>query len=219
MKIFLDTADITAIKEWAALGIIDGVTTNPSLLARAGSDPKKIITEIMAILPEGEISVEVTMHKPQDVYEQAKKIAALSDQILVKIPCHVSYYGVIKKLVDEDIALNITLVFSVLQAFMMNKLGVLYVSPFVGRWDDIGVDGMDMVEQMCQMRELHGFETQILAASLRSVRDMQNALMAGADVATVPPALLSKAVEHPLTDKGMELFDADWKKLSITQFP
>lgn len=219
MKIFLDTADVAAIKQWAPTGIIDGITTNPSHLSKAGGDPKKTIQEIFAILPQGEISVEVTEEEPNKVYEQAKKIAALHKQVLVKIPCHINYYPVIKKLVDEKVRINVTLVFTVIQALMMSKLGVTYISPFVGRWDDIDVDGIAMLQEMCELRDNYGFETQVLAASIRMVRQLHDAILSGADVATVPPSLLEKAVQHPLTDKGIELFAADWKKLNITQFP
>lgn len=218
MKLFLDTADVAAIKLWAQTGIIDGVTTNPTLLSKT-SDPKKTIQEIIALLPQGEISVEVTEEDPNKVYEQAKKIAALHKQVLVKIPCHVSYYGVIKKLVDEKVRINVTLVFSVVQALMMSKLSVAYISPFVGRWDDIDVDGIALLQEMCELRDNYGYETQILAASLRTVRQLHDAVLTGADVVTLPPSLLEKALQHPLTDKGMELFAADWKKLGISQFP
>lgn len=219
MKIFLDTADVVAIKEWVSTGIIDGVTTNPSLFSKVGGDPKKAIQEICALLPDGEISVEVTESDPNKVYDQAKKIAALHKQIVVKIPCHVSYYSVIKRVVDEGIRINVTLVFTVTQALMMNKLGVTYISPFVGRWDDIEVDGIALLQEMCEMRDTYGFETQVLAASLRTVRHLHDAILSGADAATLPPSLLEKSVENSLTNKGIELFTADWKKLGITQFP
>ncbi len=142
MKIFLDTAHVQSIKKLAQTGVIDGVTTNPSHLSKEGGDPVKVVNEICALLPEGEISVEVTEKKPEDVYKQAKKIASLADNVLVKVPCHLVYYPVIKRLVEEDVKLNITLVFSVVQGLMMGKLGVHYISPFIGRWDDIDVDAV-----------------------------------------------------------------------------
>lgn len=219
MKIFLDTADVASIKQWADTGIIDGVTTNPSLLSKAGGDPKKIIQDICTILPDGDISVEVTAEDPLEAYQQAKKIAAFHKQVVVKIPCHLSYYPVIKKLVDEEVRINVTLVFTVIQALMMNKLGVEYISPFVGRWDDIDVDGIALLQEMCEMRDVYGYQTEVLAASIRTVRQLHDAIMAGADVATLPVAVLEKAVQHPLTNHGMQLFAQDWKKLSITQFP
>ncbi len=219
MKLFLDTANIETIKKWAATGIIDGVTTNPSHLSKEGVDPKKRVLEICSLLPAGEISVEVTEKDPQAVYKQAKKIAQLADNILVKIPCHKDYYAIIKQLVDEGIKINITLVFSVIQGVMMSKLGVFYISPFIGRWDDIDVDGVKLLYEMRQVMFQYGFETGILAASLRHVRHLHDAIMAGADAATVPLTVLEKALDHPLTDQGIAKFDADWQQLGIKQFP
>ena len=219
MKIFLDTAHIPSIKKWASIGLIDGVTTNPSHLAKEGGDPKKQVLEICALMPEGEISIEVTEKDPADVYKQAKAIAALADNVVVKIPCHADYYGVIKKLVDEEVKINITLVFTLVQALMMSKLGVDMVSPFIGRWDDIDVEGIDLLGQMRDMMDEYGYETQILAASLRNVRHLHDAIAAGADIATLPIELFEKAIEHPLTNQGIVKFDADWQKLGIKQFP
>lgn len=219
MKLFLDTANIETIKKWAASGIIDGVTTNPSHLSKEGVDPKKRVLEICSLLPAGEISVEVTEKDPQAVYKQAKEIAQLADNILVKIPCHKDYYAIIKQLVDEGVKINITLVFSVIQGVMMSKLGVFYISPFIGRWDDIDVDGVKLLYEMRQVIFQYGFETGILAASLRHVRHLHDAIMAGADAATVPIGVLKKALDHPLTDQGIAKFDADWQQLGIKQFP
>jgi len=219
MKIFLDTADSKAIQHWTQTGIIDGVTTNPTHLSREGGDPVKKVLEICALLPKGEISVEVTEKDPQRVYEQAKAIAALAKNVMVKIPCHVDYYHVIHKLVQEGVPLNITLVFTVIQSLMMCKLGVRYVSPFIGRWDDIDVEGFKILHRIREMIDQYGYKTQILAASLRHVRHLHHAIMSGADVATVPVDVLAKAVEHPLTDRGIEKFDADWQKLGIRKFP
>ena len=219
MKLFLDTANIETIKKWAASGIIDGVTTNPSHLSKEGVDPTKRVLEICSLLPAGEISVEVTEKDPQAVYKQAKKIAQLADNILVKIPCHKDYYAIIKQLVDEGVKINITLVFSVIQGVMMSKLGVFYISPFIGRWDDIDVDGIRLLHEMRQVIFQYGFETGILAASLRHVRHLHDAIMAGADAVTIPIAVLEKALDHPLTDQGIAKFDADWQQLGIKQFP
>lgn len=219
MKLFLDTANIDTIKKWVKTGIIDGVTTNPSHLSKEKIDPKKQILAICSLLPAGEISVEVTEKEPQAVYKQAKKITQLADNILVKIPCHESYYSIIKQLVDEGIRLNITLVFSLIQGVMMGKLGVTYISPFIGRLDDIDVDGVHLLQEMRQVIYQYGFETGILAASVRHVRHLHDALMAGADAITLPSAILQQALEHPLTDRGIEKFDTDWQKLGIKQFP
>lgn len=213
MKLFLDTADVAAIKKWSETGLIDGVTTNPSHLFKAGGDPKSVVMEICKLLPDGEISVEVTEEKPDAIYKQAKQIAAMSDNILVKIPCHRDYYQVIAKLAKEDVKLNITLVFTLVQGLFMAKLGVRYISPFVGRWDDIDADGIIVLPELRDMLDTYGYDTGILAASLRSVRHLHQAIESGADAATVPVDVLTKATEHVLTDRGIELFNADWKKL------
>ncbi len=219
MKIFLDTADVQKIKDWAKMGVINGVTTNPSHLARAGGDPTKVVKEICSILKGGEISVEVTKDEPKDVYKQAQEIADLAPNILVKVPCHKKYYAIIKQLVAEKIKLNITLVFTPLQALMMAKLGVDYVSPFVGRWNDIDVDGIAMLEEINHIMEIYGFKTQVLAASIRTVRDFHDSVMIGCDAVTLPVSVFEKSLESPLTDKGIAKFNADWKKLGITKFP
>ena len=219
MKIFLDTAHIADIKKWVATGLIDGVTTNPSHLSKEGSDPKKHVLEICSLLPDGQISIEVTEKEPENVYKQAKLIAALSPNVVVKIPCHADYYEVINRLVKEGVKLNITLVFSLLQGLMMCKLGVAMISPFVGRLEDIKVDGINLLEQLCDMVDMYGYETEILAASLRSVEHFYKAVAAGVDIVTLPVAVFEQSIRHPLTDQGIIKFDADWKKLGITQFP
>ncbi len=217
MKLFLDTADIEQIKQWDYL--IDGITTNPSHLTKAAKNPTDQIKKIIALLPDKDISVEITKKNPADVYKQAHEIAALAENIVVKIPCYRDYYPIINKLVQEKININITLVFTLVQSLLMCKMGVRYISPFVGRWDDIDVEGADVLYEIREMVDRYGFETQILAASLRHVRHVHQAIEAGADVATVPPKVLEQMSEHILTDKGMAIFDADWKKLSINTFP
>ncbi len=219
MKIFLDTADLEAIKKWSKTGIVDGVTSNPSHLSKAGGDPVKQVLEIATVMQGKDVSVEVTEKKPADVYKQAKEIAKLADNIVVKIPCHVQYYPVITKLVEDGVKLNITLVFTLIQGLMMCKLGVKYISPFIGRWDDIDVDGIDILNEMRLMVDQYEYSTQILAASLRTVRHVHDAILAGADVATMPIDVLEKITAHPLTDRGMIKFDQDWQKLNITKFP
>ncbi len=219
MKLILDSADVTAIKKWSDTGLIDGVTTNPTHLAKAGGDPKKRVLEICNVLPDGEISVEVTETEPKKVYEQAKAIAALADNIVVKVPCHRDYYPIIAQLVDEDVNLNITLVFSLVQSLFMCKLGVTYISPFIGRWDDIDVDGQELLFQLRDVIDDYTYETQILAASIRGVRHLHEAMMAGADAATVPLNVLEKASQHILTDQGIDKFNADWAKLGVKNFP
>src|SRR5579872_5998373 len=197
MKIFLDTADIVAIDRWAKTGIIDGVTTNPTHLSKEHKNPTEQVRAIGDLLPHGIISVEVVETDPEKLYEQAKKIAQISSNIAVKIPCHKDYYGVINQLVKEGILLNITLVFSLIQGLMMAKLGVGYISPFIGRLDDVGGNGLELVLQLRYMMDQYKFKTQILAASIRDIDHFEGCIMAGADVVTLPVKVLEQAVEHP----------------------
>jgi transaldolase len=219
MKIFLDTANTELIKKWAHTGLIDGVTTNPTHLSKEKTNPTQQVLAICDMLPFGTISVEVTETEPESVYLQARKIATLSENIAVKIPCHASYYSIIKKLTEEGISLNITLVFSLAQGLMMSKLGVDYISPFIGRLDDNGSDGIALIRQLRHMLDWYGFETELLAASIRDAHHMEEAIMAGADSVTVPENVFAQSLIHPLTDAGMAQFLTDWKKLNIRQFP
>lgn len=220
MKLFLDTANLKSIKQWHKTGIIDGITTNPTHLAKEGGDAKKLVKDICKVMRDYDVSVEVTEIKPEAVYKQAKEIAKLADNVVVKVPCHRDYYDVIKKLVAEDVPVNVTLVFTLIQGMLMCKLGVRYISPFVGRWDDIDVDGIALIDEMRTMVDTYGyFGTRILAASLRTVRNVHDSIVAGADVATLPVSILEKMTEHPLTERGMQKFLADWQKLGIKKFP
>jgi transaldolase len=219
MKLFLDTAHVASIEEARLTGLIDGVTTNPTHLSKEGNSPKEVIKAICTLLPEGDISVEVTHTEPEAVYEQAHAIAQIASNVIVKVPCYKTYYPIIRRLVNDDIPVNVTLVFSALQGLMMCKLGVRYISPFVGRLDDIDIDGIAVIHELRGLIDQYGFDTEILAASLRSVRHVHDVAMAGADVATVPMDVFKKMMEHPLTDRGMELFARDWKALGISQFP
>ena len=219
MKIFLDTADIKVIKAWKETGLIDGVTTNPTHLSKAGGNPTKQVQAIAKLLPKGAISVEVTEKKHDAVYKQAKAIAKLARNVVVKIPCHADYYEVIAKLAKEGIKLNITLVFTLVQGLLMSKLGVHYISPFVGRWDDIDVDGVELLYNLRHMLDEYDYKTKLLAASIRGVRHLHEAIMAGADVATIPISVFEKSTRHLLTDQGITKFDTDWKKLKIRKFP
>ena len=219
MKLFLDTADCAAIEKWVATGLIDGVTTNPSHLYKSGGDPKKIVLAICALIPDGDVSVEVTEIDPNKVYAQAKEIAALAPNVVVKIPCHILYYPIIKKLVEQEVAVNVTLVFTLLQGLMMSKIGVDYISPFIGRWDDLDIDGMPLLQELREMMDQYEFDTQILAASVRHVRHLHEIVVAGVDVATVPVDVLERATTHVLTDQGIAKFKADWQKLGVKQFP
>ncbi len=215
MKIFLDTANRDVIKKWLPTGLVDGVTTNPSLLSKEGASPKQVLLDICAMVP-GPVSIEVVEKDPEAVYKQAKEIAAFAKNVVVKIPCLQEYLPVMTKLVKEGVKINATLVFSDIQALLMAKIGVTYISPFVGRWDDIGEDGIEVVEDMIEIKRNYEFEAEILAASIRSVFHWRRVAYAGVDIVTLPANVIEQGIKHPLTDRGVELFDTDWKKLGRT---
>ena len=219
MKIFLDTANINALYSWQDSGLIDGVTTNPSLLSHEGGDPKQLIVKICALVKGGDISIEVTEKESTKIYEQAKLLAKIAPNIVVKIPCHKDYYGVIQQLCAEKIPINATLVFTLFQGLMMCKLGVKYISPFVGRWDDMDVNAVKLIHDMRHMIDRYKYSTKILAASLRSIRHIHEMINAGADIVTLSVPLFEQAINNILTDRGMAQFDEDWKKLGVKQFP
>ena len=219
MKVFLDTANVQSIKKWVSTGIIDGVTTNPTLLAKEGDAPAAALNEISSLLGDKDLSIEVTETAPEAVYEQAKRIARWGKNIVVKIPCKIEYLFVIKRLVKEGVALNITLVFSLPQSLYMAKLGVRYISPFIGRLDDISEDGMTLIWDIRAMLDHYKFSTQLLAASIRHLDHVREVIQSGADVITLPEKLLEESFFHQLTDKGIEKFMADWEKLGIREFP
>ena len=212
MKLFLDTANKELIKKWIPTGLVDGVTTNPSLLAQESGDIKTMLLDICNMV-NGDVSIEVVEKTPERVYQQAKEISALAKNVVVKIPFAQEYLPVISMLTKENIKINVTLIFSLAQALLVSKLGVKYISPFIGRWDDIDVNGMNLIEDLVIMKQNYGFKTEILAASIRNVIHLQDSILAGVDVATIPPTLLDKVFKHPLTLQGIEKFDSDWKKL------
>jgi len=212
MKIFLDTANKKLIEKWISTGVIDGVTTNPTLLSKEDDNPKQLLLEICKIVP-GDVSIEVVEKEPDAVYKQALKISKIAKNVVVKIPFAQQYLPIVAKLVKEGVQINLTLVFSVLQALLVSKLGVKYISPFIGRWDDIDVDGTKLIEKLIQMKKNYSFKSEILAASIRTIMHWHYATLIGANVITVPPKLLDQIMNHPLTTKGIEKFDADWKKL------
>lgn len=218
MKIFLDTADLNVIKKWHMHDIIDGITTNPTSLSRV-ANPQEILKELCALMPDKDISVEVTVKEPGAVYKQAQEIARISKNIVVKIPCHELYYPIISQLVKEGIQVNVTLVFTLIQSLFMCKLGVKYVSIFIGRWDELDVDVTDILFSLRQMIDRYGFKTKILAASLRTLQQFHDAIESGADVATLSPSLLETSAQHVLTDNGMKKFLQDWQKLGLDRFP
>lgn len=212
MKIFLDTASRELIKKLIPTGLINGVTTNPTLLSREGSDTKAVLRDICAMV-EGPVSIEIVEKSPEAVLAQARQIAQFAPNVVVKIPFAPQYLPVIHQLVQEEIMVNVTLVFSPLQALLVAKLDVELISPFIGRLDDTGVDGVAILEEIVSIKNLYEMSSQILAASVRSVAQWQRIAQTGVDIVTLPPAVFEQAMHHPLTDRGIELFDADWKKL------
>lgn len=218
MELFLDTADVKIVQHYAQTGLVDGVTTNPSHLAKVGGDSMEQIAQIIRLLPHGKISVEVTEIEPKMILLQARKIAKISSTVLVKIPCHKDYYSVIKQLIDEGVQINVTLVFTVIQATLMAKLGVAYLSPFVGRLDDIDSSGTELLHDIRSVFDRYRYETKILAASIRHMQHMHEAIMAGVDAITLPTNLFEKMADHPLTQQGIDLFMHDWKKLNNADF-
>lgn len=219
MRIFVDTADSAKVSRLKQMGIIEGVTTNPTHLSTVGGGPVEVVKRLCEIMGDGPVSVEVTEREPEKVLKQARAIAALSKNIVVKIPCHSEYYPVIATLVKEGIKVNVTLVFSLMQAFFVAKLGVAYISPFMGRLEDIDSPGLPLVLNIQTMKIQYGFGSIVLAASVRSVAHMHELVLSGIDAATAPAELLEKMTQHPLTDKGIEMFLADWAQLGIKTFP
>jgi len=212
MKFFVDTADVAEIKELAATGLLDGVTTNPSLVAKARRDFKEIIAEICALLP-GPVSAEVAAIDFEGMLKEGRALAKIAKNVTVKVPLTFDGLKACRKLTDDGTMVNVTLCFSATQALLAAKAGATFISPFVGRLDDAGQDGMELVREIRTVYDNYpDLKTQILAASIRNVMHVKQAALIGADVATVPPAILRALIHHPLTDKGLELFLADWKK-------
>lgn len=209
MKFFIDTANIDEIKEAASMGMVDGVTTNPSLIAKEGRDFKEIITEISQII-DGPISAEVISLEADGMVEEARDLVKISDNIVIKIPMTTEGLKATRILTDEGIKTNVTLIFSPLQALMAAKAGATYVSPFVGRLDDLSQDGLILIEQLVTIFENYGYNTEIIVASIRNPMHVLDSALAGADVSTIPFNVLSKLAAHPLTDKGIQAFMDDW---------
>ena len=211
MKFFLDTANIDEIKEAHSMGMVDGVTTNPSLIAKEGRDFEEIIKEICAIV-DGPISAEVISLDTEGMVKEARHLSAINDNIVVKIPMTIDGIKATCKLSSEGIKTNVTLVFSPLQALMAAKAGATYVSPFIGRLDDLANEGMLLVEQLVEIYSNYAFDTEIIVASIRNPIHVLDAALIGADIATIPYNVLAKFAAHPLTDKGIKAFLDDWNK-------
>lgn len=212
MKIFLDTANLDQITEAASWGILDGVTTNPSLIAKEKRNFEELISEIARIVP-GPISAECVSMKAADMIPEARELAKIAENIVIKIPVGIEGLKAIKALSEEGINVNTTLIFSPSQAIMAAKAGARYVSPFVGRLDDISHDGLELVEQIVTVFNNYEYETEVIVASIRHPLHFVDAAMMGADIATLPFAALEKLVKHPLTDIGIERFLQDWEKV------
>lgn len=209
MKLFLDTANVEHIKEANEMGVICGVTTNPSLIAKEGRDFNEVIKEITEIV-DGPISGEVVSEDAEGMIKEGREIAAIHKNMIVKIPMTVEGLKAVKVLAREGIKTNVTLIFSANQALLAANAGATYVSPFLGRVDDISMDGMELVRTIAEIFEVHGINTEIIAASVRYPIHVIEAARAGAHIATVPYALVMQMVKHPLTDAGLEKFKADW---------
>ena len=209
MKLFLDTANVEHIKEANEMGVICGVTTNPSLIAKEGRDFNEVIKEITEIV-DGPISGEVVSEDAEGMIKEGREIAAIHKNMIVKIPMTVEGLKAVKVLASEGIKTNVTLIFSANQALLAANAGATYVSPFLGRVDDISMDGMELVRTIAEIFEVHGINTEIIAASVRHPIHVIEAARVGAHIATVPYALVMQMVKHPLTDAGLEKFKADW---------
>jgi transaldolase len=212
MKFFVDTADIAEIKDLAATGLLDGVTTNPSLVAKAGRDFKELIREICAVV-DGPVSAEVAAVDLDGMLKEGRLLAKIAQNVAVKVPLTWDGLKACKALTSEGTMVNVTLCFSANQALLAAKAGATFVSPFIGRLDDVGLDGMELIEEIREIFDNYPeLSTEILAASIRTVGHVKQAALIGADVVTAPAAILKALVKHPLTDKGLEQFLADWKK-------
>jgi transaldolase len=212
MKFFIDTANIDEIKEATALGMVDGVTTNPSLIAKEKKDFETVVKEILRIV-KGPVSLEVVSQTAKDMFAEGKKLARMGKNVVIKVPLSTEGLKATRMFADAGIAVNQTLIFSPVQALMAAKAGARYVSPFVGRLDDIAHDGMELVEQIMTIYENYCYETEVIVASIRHPRHVVEAALMGADIATIPFKVIAQLAGHPLTEKGIATFLEDWKKV------
>ncbi len=213
MKLFIDTADVNEIREANEMGVICGVTTNPSLIAKEGRDFVEVVKEIAEII-DGPISAEVISLKADEMVEEAKPLAAINKNIIIKIPMCAEGLKAVKRLAAIGIRTNVTLIFSAAQALLAANAGAAYVSPFLGRLDDIGSTGMNLLEEISEIFSIHAIETEIIAASIRNPIHVIEAARTGCDIATVPPQVIRQMINHPLTKSGIERFLKDWETVS-----
>jgi len=211
MKIFLDTADIDEIRSLSETGMVDGVTTNPSLIAQSGRNILEATAEICALV-DGPVSAEVTATDYETMLAEGKKLAAIAENVTVKVPLTIDGLRVCRELSDAGIMVNVTLCFTAAQAMLAAKAGASFISPFVGRLDDIGADGMNLIADIVTLYDQYHFDTEVLVASVRGPQHVVDAALLGADVVTIPPKILTQLYQHPLTDKGLQAFLADWEK-------
>ncbi len=211
MKFFVDTADVKEIKECQEMGLVDGVTTNPSLIAKSGRDFKDVIKEICSFV-EGPVSAEVAALDFDGMMKEGKELRKIAKNVAVKVPLTIDGLRACKALSSDGTMVNVTLCFSANQALLAAKAGATFISPFVGRLDDIHLDGMELIAEIRTIYDNYDFATNILTASTRSANHIKQAALIGSDYVTAPPAVLKSLVKHPLTDKGIEMFLADWKK-------
>jgi len=211
MKFFIDTAEVKDIRDLASTGLVDGVTTNPTLIAKSGRDFKQVVKEICAIV-EGPVSAEVASTELETMLSEGRTLAKLAKNVCVKVPLTWDGLKACKALSAEGTLVNVTLCFTANQALLAAKAGATFISPFIGRLDDIGLDGMELIREIRQVYDNYSFGTEILAASIRSVNHVKDAALAGADVMTAPAQVIRDLVKHPLTDKGLAAFIADWAK-------
>lgn len=210
MKFFLDTADVSAIKTINDLGIVDGVTTNPTIISREGRDFKTVIKEICQIV-DGPVSAEVTGLTADEMITEAREIAKWEENIVIKIPMTFEGLKAVNTLSKENIKTNVTLIFTVSQGLMAIKAGATFISPFIGRLEDIGTDAYQLISDLRQLIDFYGYQTQIIAASIRNTVHVETVAKRGAHIATIPDAIFNQMVAHPLTDRGIESFMKDWK--------
>jgi transaldolase len=215
MKFFVDTADIKDIRECQQMGLVDGVTTNPSLIAKSGRDFKETIAEICSFV-EGPVSAEVAALDYDGMMREGNILRKIAKNVAIKVPLTFDGLRACKSFSSEDTMVNVTLCFSANQALLAAKAGATFISPFIGRLDDINLDGMELISEIRQIYDNYGFDTNILAASIRTANHIKEAAMIGADYATAPPAVLKSLVSHPLTDKGIASFLSDWAKTGQT---
>ena len=211
MKFFIDTANVEEIKQGLEMGMVDGVTTNPSLVAKESKPFSEILKEICELV-DGPVSAEVVSLEAEGMVKEARELAAMSDNIVVKVPMIIEGIKAVKQLTSEGIKTNVTLVFSTAQALLAAKAGATFVSPFVGRLDDISLQGMDLISDIMTIYRNYGYQSEVIVASVRSPMHVSDAALVGADIATIPLKVINQLAKHPLTDNGVKQFLADWEK-------